>query len=146
MRTHSPMVIHYVHDMDRAYSFYNETLGLAADTRSPGWTTLKCGTSSWPCTSSTRKLRKVRSHMQGSISRWMIWILRSRNLRQPVALFERFERQAVVYQCAWLRSVTRRAMASNCVSSSACLPPDDSLIGNEPGGFSCSCLRLTRRG
>ena len=43
MRTHSPMVIHYVHDMDRAYSFYNETLGLAADTRSPGWTTLKCG-------------------------------------------------------------------------------------------------------
>lgn len=43
MNTHSPMVIHYVYDMDRAYAFYNETLGLAPDTRSAGWSTLKCG-------------------------------------------------------------------------------------------------------
>ena len=37
------MVIHYVHDMDRAYAFYHETLGLDPDTRSAGWSTLKCG-------------------------------------------------------------------------------------------------------
>jgi catechol 2,3-dioxygenase-like lactoylglutathione lyase family enzyme len=43
MNTHSPMIIHYVHDMDRAYAFYNETLGLAPDTRSAGWSTLRCG-------------------------------------------------------------------------------------------------------
>ena len=43
MHTHSPIIIHYVYDMDRAYSFYNETLGLVPDTRSPGWSTLKCG-------------------------------------------------------------------------------------------------------
>ena len=43
MNAHSPIVIHYVNDMDRAYAFYNETLGLEPDTRSPGWSTLKCG-------------------------------------------------------------------------------------------------------
>lgn len=43
MDTHSPMIIHYVYDMDRAYAFYSETLGLAPDTRSAGWSTLKCG-------------------------------------------------------------------------------------------------------
>ena len=43
MDTRSPMVIHYVYDMDRAYTFYHETLGLAPDTRSAGWSTLKCG-------------------------------------------------------------------------------------------------------
>lgn len=42
MNSHSPMVIHYVHDMDRAYAFYHDTLGLEADTRSSGWSTLKC--------------------------------------------------------------------------------------------------------
>ena len=43
MNTHSPLIIHYVHDMDRAYTFYHETLGLTPDTRSAGWSTLKCG-------------------------------------------------------------------------------------------------------
>ncbi|HJP32407.1 MAG TPA: VOC family protein [Candidatus Latescibacteria bacterium] len=43
MKTHSPMVIHYVFDMDRAYAFYNEVLGLVPDSRSAGWCTLKCG-------------------------------------------------------------------------------------------------------
>jgi predicted enzyme related to lactoylglutathione lyase len=43
MRTHDPMVIHYVYDMDRAYAFYCETLGLSSDTRSDGWSTLRCG-------------------------------------------------------------------------------------------------------
>jgi len=43
MNTHSPMVIHYVKDMERAYTFYNEILGLVPDTRSSGWSTLKCG-------------------------------------------------------------------------------------------------------
>ena len=43
MNAHNPMVLHYVHDMDRAYAFYHETLGLAPDTRSDGWSTLKCG-------------------------------------------------------------------------------------------------------
>lgn len=33
MNAHSPMVIHYVHDMDRAFTFYSETLGLEPDTR-----------------------------------------------------------------------------------------------------------------
>ena len=36
MNTYNPMIIHYVNDMDRAYAFYNETLGLAPDTRSEG--------------------------------------------------------------------------------------------------------------
>ena len=43
MKTYSPMVIHYVVDMDRAYAFYCETLGLTPDTRSAGWSTLRCG-------------------------------------------------------------------------------------------------------
>ena len=43
MRVHTPIIIHYVHDMDRAYAFYETTLGLTPDTRSAGWATLKCG-------------------------------------------------------------------------------------------------------
>ena len=43
MKTHSPMIIHYVTDMDRAWSFYHDALGLTADTRSAGWSTLLCG-------------------------------------------------------------------------------------------------------
>ncbi len=43
MKTYNPMIIHYVNDMDRAYAFYNETLGLTPDTRSEGWSTLRCG-------------------------------------------------------------------------------------------------------
>ena len=43
MRAHAPLVIHYVHDMDRAHAFYEKTLGMTPDTRSPGWSTLKCG-------------------------------------------------------------------------------------------------------
>jgi len=42
VNTYNPMIIHYVHDMNRAYRFYNETLGLEPDTRSDGWSTLKC--------------------------------------------------------------------------------------------------------
>ena len=43
MKVHSPLVSHYVKDMDRAYAFYNETLGMSPDTKSSGWSTLKCG-------------------------------------------------------------------------------------------------------
>ena len=43
MRTHSPLVIHYIQDMDRACTFYHETLGLTPDTRSAGWSTFTCG-------------------------------------------------------------------------------------------------------
>lgn len=43
MKTHSPMVIHYIHDMDRAYDFYHKTLGLEPETRSAGWSTFRCG-------------------------------------------------------------------------------------------------------
>ena len=43
MKTYNPMIIHYVNDMARAYAFYKKTLGLAPDTRSEGWSTLKCG-------------------------------------------------------------------------------------------------------
>ena len=43
MRAHAPLVIHYVHDMHRAHTFYETTLGLTPDTRSDGWSTLKCG-------------------------------------------------------------------------------------------------------
>lgn len=43
MRVHSPLVIHYVNDMDRAHAFYHDTLGLTPDMKSDGWSTLKCG-------------------------------------------------------------------------------------------------------
>lgn len=43
MRAHNPLVIHYIHDMDRACKFYHETLGLTPDTRSAGWSTFTCG-------------------------------------------------------------------------------------------------------
>jgi predicted enzyme related to lactoylglutathione lyase len=43
MQTRNPLIIHYVRDMDRAWTFYHDVLGLAADTRSSGWSTLTCG-------------------------------------------------------------------------------------------------------
>lgn len=47
MRTHSPMVIHYVYDMERACAFYRHTLGLvetpSPGSQSPGWSTFQCG-------------------------------------------------------------------------------------------------------
>ncbi len=46
MRTHSPMVIHYVRDMERACAFYREVLGLTDSptpgSGSPGWNTFHC--------------------------------------------------------------------------------------------------------
>ena len=46
MRPHSPMVIHYVRDMERACAFYREVLGLTdfgtPGSGSPGWNTFHC--------------------------------------------------------------------------------------------------------
>ena len=46
MRPHSPMVIHYVRDMERACAFYRDVLGLADSptpgSGSPGWNTFHC--------------------------------------------------------------------------------------------------------
>ena len=46
MRPHSPMVIHYVRDMERACAFYREVLGLTDSptpgSGSPGWNTFHC--------------------------------------------------------------------------------------------------------
>ena len=39
-----PMVIHYVHDMDRAISFYQEVFDLEPASTSPGWSTFDFGT------------------------------------------------------------------------------------------------------
>ena len=43
MQTRNPLIIHYVRDMDRAWTFYHDVLGMAPDTRSAGWSTLTCG-------------------------------------------------------------------------------------------------------
>ena len=37
------MVILYVHDMERAFAFYRDAIGLNAAFRSEGWSTLACG-------------------------------------------------------------------------------------------------------
>ena len=43
MRGRDPLVIHYVHDMERAKTFYTETLDVRPSFESPGWTTLDLG-------------------------------------------------------------------------------------------------------
>ena len=43
MRCKNPMVIHYVHDMDRAKEFYTKSLHVKPITESDGWTTLDLG-------------------------------------------------------------------------------------------------------
>jgi len=39
----NPIVIHYVHDMNRALDFYRTAFGVAASTESPGWSQLDFG-------------------------------------------------------------------------------------------------------
>ncbi len=43
MKVKSPMVIHYVHDMDRAIRFYTNAFGVDVRFASSGWTQLNCG-------------------------------------------------------------------------------------------------------
>ena len=40
MRCKNPMVIHYVHDMDRAKEFYTKSFHVETSFESEGWTTL----------------------------------------------------------------------------------------------------------
>ncbi len=44
MRGRNPIVIHYVHDMDRAKNFYIRAFDVKPTFESPGWTTLDFGT------------------------------------------------------------------------------------------------------
>ena len=41
MKAHSPLFIHYVHDMQRAIDFYGAVFELSAEFESPGWTVFK---------------------------------------------------------------------------------------------------------
>ena len=43
MRARQPIVIHYVHDMERAKRFYAEVFDTAPSFESPGWSTLDFG-------------------------------------------------------------------------------------------------------
>lgn len=43
MKTRNPIVIHCVHDMDRAKRFYTAVFGVSPAFESPGWTTLDFG-------------------------------------------------------------------------------------------------------
>lgn len=43
---HSLMVVLYVHDMDRAITFYRDAIGLPVLTRSSGWSQMACGDAS----------------------------------------------------------------------------------------------------
>lgn len=43
MRARNPIVIHYVHDMDRAKTFYMEAFHVKPSFESSGWTTLDFG-------------------------------------------------------------------------------------------------------
>ena len=43
MKGRDPMVIHYVHDMDRARDFYRQVFDVNPVFESPGWTTLDFG-------------------------------------------------------------------------------------------------------
>lgn len=43
MKARNPIVIHYVHDMDRAKEFYISSFDVKASFESPGWTTLNFG-------------------------------------------------------------------------------------------------------
>lgn len=44
MKCRNPIVIHYVHDMDRAKTFYMSVFEVKPLFESPGWTTLDFGT------------------------------------------------------------------------------------------------------
>ena len=43
MKARNPIVIHYVHDMKRATTFYTEVFQVVPAFESPGWTTLDFG-------------------------------------------------------------------------------------------------------
>lgn len=43
MKVRNPMVIHYVHDMNRAIDFYKTVFDVDSQFESPGWTQLDCG-------------------------------------------------------------------------------------------------------
>ena len=43
MKAKNPIVIHYVHDMDRAKNFYTRAFDAKLSFESPGWTTLDFG-------------------------------------------------------------------------------------------------------
>ena len=43
MKARNPMVIHYVHDMKRAITFYVSVFDVTINFESPGWTTLNFG-------------------------------------------------------------------------------------------------------
>ena len=43
MKAKNPMVIHYVHDMDRAKTFYTDVFDVKPSFESAGWTTLDFG-------------------------------------------------------------------------------------------------------
>ncbi len=43
MRATQPIIIHYVHDMKRALSFYKTVFDVNANAESPGWSTLDFG-------------------------------------------------------------------------------------------------------
>ena len=43
MKATNPIVIHYVHDMDRAKNFYTKAFEVSPSFESPGWTTLDFG-------------------------------------------------------------------------------------------------------
>jgi predicted enzyme related to lactoylglutathione lyase len=43
MKTRSPLLMHDVRDMDRAWTFYHDILGMEEDLRTPGLSFLKCG-------------------------------------------------------------------------------------------------------
>lgn len=43
MQAKDPMFILYVHDMDRALSFYRDTFDLEVVQHTPGWSMLQCG-------------------------------------------------------------------------------------------------------
>jgi predicted enzyme related to lactoylglutathione lyase len=44
MKAKNPIIIHYVHDMERAKNFYTKTFKTTPLFESPGWTTLDFGT------------------------------------------------------------------------------------------------------
>lgn len=43
MKARNPIVIHYVHDMERAKTFYTKVFDVRPSFESPGWTTLDFG-------------------------------------------------------------------------------------------------------
>ena len=43
MKSSDLMVVYYVFDMERAFRFYTEAVGLESRSQSPGWSELACG-------------------------------------------------------------------------------------------------------